>query len=286
MADELTGPESLVERAEQRTAAKRDGATVLRLRWGRLDLDTFTAAFEQTVHLCEPDARRLCFLSPGILADNADPAAASALAAALQERGEPCLVVPSAELLPLPSVTPVTHLRLTSAGVHPVAVGEEGELCPWASAAALSLAHVHGETTRVVPESTGMILEHALTATVYGGLWGLAHVPSDLPVSVETLGAQLDLIFTAPARRLRIDAHKFDFLLLGDQLQTTGEANIHDLARWFLTAAPALRTNVDAQELLATGRAALPQLSPPLFDDLGHWLLNLAHFSPPTAAGG
>jgi hypothetical protein len=278
MLEDLQDPEKLVEVAEGREVEKRDGATVIRLRWDRLDVETLTRTLLQAGHLTEPDAARLCFLSPGILADNIDPQIAPALAAALQAQGEPCLVVPAAQLLPLPPATEVSQLQLTRTALHPMVAGAPVEECRWSSAPSLALAHIHALGTKTIPEPMLGVIDHALTAfvTPFGGLVG--EVPATMQVPTESLTAYLDLAFTNPDRRYRIRSDRFDFSLLHEQLQPTAEANIHDLARWFLSVAPQVRTNVDAARLLATNQAPLPQLSVAQFDDLTHWLVNLAHF--------
>ena len=278
MSEDRQDPEKLVELAEGRSLEKRDGATVIRLRWGRLDLEALTQTLVKAGHLCEPDVARLCFLSPGILADNIDPAVAAALAAALQAQGEPCVVVRAAELVPLPPATVVSHVELSSTGLHPIVAGAAAEECPWQSATSLALAHIHLLGSKTIAEPTLGIIGHTLSSFV--NVWGVPveKIPMTMEVPTESLTAYLDLAFSTPVRRYRIQSDHFDFSLLGKQLQMTAEANIHDLARWFLTAAPQVRTNVDAARLLATNQAPLPQLSVPQFDDLTHWLLNLAHF--------
>ena len=61
------------------------------------------------------------------------------------------------------------------------------------------------------------------------------------------------------------------------------EANLRTLARWFLYAAPGMRTNLDREELLATGQAALSEVSEHQLHELTHWLINLVHFGKEEA---
>jgi hypothetical protein len=187
--------------AEGRTVEKRDGATVIRLQWGRFDLEALTRTLIQAGHLTEPDAARLCFLSPGILADNIDPQVAQALAAALQAQGEPCLVVPAAELLPLPPATEVSHIQLTSTALHPIVDGVAAEECPWSSATSLALAHIHLLGTKTIGEPTLGIIGHTLGSFV--NMWGVPveKIPMTMQVPTESLSAYLDLGFANPARR-------------------------------------------------------------------------------------
>jgi hypothetical protein len=286
--DRRTNPDSIVDALPDHRGEPRTGATVIRLRSGRLDLNTCPQVLREQGHLDHPDAAMLCAHGPGILADNLEPVRARDLAAALTAAGEPCFVVAAADVVDLPEAVVIASARLTHAELHLVDRKGAAYSCPWDQARTLIVAHVHQDPPS--PGGGDLLRRHRSGSEVVGEF--TLHL--DDPVYRQaTLNAAshgyLDLTFTRPLRRFRVDSQHFDFSLLGNQLQPTAEANLLNLARWFLHGAPHLRTNLDAERLLATCHAHLPQVSKRHFDDLSHWLLNLVRFGksplPPHPPG-
>ena len=274
-------PANIVDIIEDPRTKPRTGATVIRLRTGRLDINTCPQLLVTHGKMYKPDATKVCSQGAGILADNLDPNVARALAAALEDVGEPCFVVAAAEVVPLPAAQVFTSAHLSKSELAPVDVSGKLDRCPWTQALVLSLAHVTEQVTET-KAAAGNVLSRRVT-----GLGGFATAASmatgGTAMKRETVTrsahpAFLEIVFGAPLRRYRIDGRHFDYSVLGDQLQQSSEANLRTLGRWFLWAAPWVRTNVDRDEMLATGQAPLPQLSEHQLDDLTHWLINLVHF--------
>ena len=280
MADDWQDPQRIVEAIEDPRSKPRTGATIIRLRTGRLDINVYPQLLVKQGRMYKPDATKLCSLGPGILADNLEQQVAVELAGALQAQGEPCFVVPAAELVPLSEPDAITSVRLTKAEFQPANATGKVDRCPWGEAIALAMAQVHQETTET-KAVTGSILTRRVT-----GLGGVATATSLATsggakretVTRSTTHIFIEMVFRNPWRRYRIDAQHFDYALLGDQLQPTSAANARTLARWLLHAAPQARTNVDREELMETGKTGLPELSEHQFSDLTHWLINLVHF--------
>lgn len=287
MADDFDDPQRIVEAIEDRRAKPRTGATVIRLRSGRLDINTCPQILMERAEMYKADAAMLCALGPGILADNLDPKLAAGLASALEAQGEPCFIVPASEIVPLPEPHSITSTRLTKTELQPADVMGKIDRCPWTHALTLTLAHVTVESTETKVAS-GNPLTRRLGGPGAMGTLAAASVatgPKRETVKKSSCHAFLDVTFGSPLRRYRIDANRFEYSFLGSQLQQTAEANIQTVARWFLFAAPQVRTNLDREELAEAGHLHLHQLTERQFDDLSHWLLNLARFGKTPLPG-
>ena len=265
----------------------RTGASVIRLRWGKLDVEACAPLLRRYTGLHRQDAAVACARTGGILADNIDPAQAPGLVAALQAAGEPCFAVPAAEVVPLPRAVPVLAARLSSTDLGPLDNLGRQEEAPWDKAIALVLAGVavveeKRKTVHHRAPGGGMALAGGAAFGLAGAIAGGAldrslHTEQRL-VSKTEQRVWLDVVFLHPLRRYRIESGKFDYSVLGKQRATTGAANIQTLARWFLAYAPQVRTNVDGAELAKTGKVALPQLGEKAYNETVHWLINLARF--------
>ncbi len=268
----------------------RTGASVIRLRLGRLDLETFPPLLMEHAGLLKLEAKTVCVQGGGILADNLEPARAQALAAAVQAAGEPCFVAPAGKMAPLPRAVPVHAARPHATDLGPVDQVGRQDKAPWDKAVALAMAGVGVERQeRKVSRDDSFLTRRVGTAGAMsiGGVAGVAISVSGAVARSALSGdtvqkteerVWLDLVFLHPLRRYRIDSGQFDYSLLGDQLAMTGEANVQTLARWFLHWAPQMVTNVDAAELAAKGRVRLPHLAEKPYNEMVHWLINLAKF--------
>jgi hypothetical protein len=282
MPEEATEEEEPDPRPRQRT-----GASVLRLRSGRLDVATIAPLLVQHLGMSRFEAATLCAHGSGIFVDNIDLTPAQALAEAMQQRGEPCFTVSAAELVPLPRAVPIHAAHLTAGDLGPLDTVGRQEKAPWDKAVALALAEVAvveqqrpgatGGGSRpgraVVAGAVGLGTASYLASKIGSATAGPAHTTSKPAQRV-----WLDLVFLHPLRRYRIDSSQFDYSVLGKQLATTGAANIQTLARWFLTYAPQMRTNLNAKALQRLGQVPLARMNAKTLNETVHWLLNLARF--------
>lgn len=280
MGEDPSDPNFILDAIEDPRLKPRTGATVIRLRAGRLDINTCPEILIERGHMYKPDATKLCSQGPGVLLDNIDQKVATELTAALAEVEEPCFVVPAAEILRLPPVAALPTLRMTKTELQASDVKGKVHCCPWPQAVVLSLAHVELESTETRVVRRSILNARIAGAGGIGGVVGAAtmHGSERKTETKSTSHSLLDLVFRDPWRRYRINPQHFDFSLLGDQLQPASEANLLNLARWLLYAAPQSQTNVDRERLAATSQVDLPRLSERQFEDLSYWLLNLAHF--------
>jgi hypothetical protein len=277
--------------AEEETADRREqprtGATVIRLRQGKLEVEACAPLLVRYAGLHRPDAAAVCARAGGMLADNLDPAQASALVAALQALGEPCFAVPAAEVVPLPRAVPIHAAQLSPTDLGPLDTVGRPQEAPWEKAIALVLAAVPVvEAQRKVVHHRAPLGGMALAGAVGFGLAGaVAGKALDRALGTEQRTVSktdrhvwLDVVFLHPLRRYRIESGKFDYSVLGKQLATTGANNVQTLARRFLAYAPHVRTNVNAAELHKLGSLPLPHLPEKAFNETVHWLINLARF--------
>ena len=262
----------------------RTGATVIRLRQGTLDHACFPALLCEYAGMNRADAGLVCAHGHGLLAENLAPEQAEALAAALRGAGEPCFVVPAAEVAPLPPPVPIRAARLTPTDLGPIDAHGRQEPAPWEKAIALVLAWAsvereiqevrqeHGYASPPLgrPGSRGRT-----RGALVGGYSGTELKPEER--------LRLDLVFLHPLRRYRIDSHQFDYSLLGPAARLSGETNLPALARSFVLAAPRMMTTPPARQLAEPAAARLPHLAEHGFDETVHWLINLARFGKQAA---
>lgn len=293
MADETIQQEDEVDRDGEDSHEKtRDGATIIRLRSGRLDIEVFPALLAEHAGIYRGDAAKVCARGDGIIVDNVDIDKAKALAKALQEHGEDCFVVPASSLVSLPRAKPIHAAHLTRPDLGPVDAAGNRESASWKDAIVLAMAGVRVEASETQTSPDGL-LTRRLPYVGVGGAAGIALGVMLSPggdrqtVKKSATHTFLDIVFRDPLRRYRIEARQFDYSILGKQLQASSAANIRTLARWFLHAAHHMRTHFDTDHLMATGQVRLPSLSVRQFHNLVHWLMNLVYLRDEgTAAEG
>lgn len=175
------------------------------------------------------------------------------MAAALNARGEDCLVVPAEKVRQLERPCPVHSLQFTKSGVAVRDTNDRATPLGWEELAVLAVAHVAVETSRRV--SNGNVLTRNLgmmgalggvTGAALGGAFSTGAgqktvKSSDTHQFLDFVGAEGTLYF-------RIDGRQFDYSILGEQRQAGSTANLLTLARWLLTYNPALRSNLDAAD--------------------------------------
>lgn len=250
----------------------RDGVSLVRLRTGRLNLETFAPVFVETLGLMRGDATHLCQHESGILLDNIPRPVAEQVAAALQQHGEDCFLIPAAEVVALDPPRQVHDLRFVKQGV--ILHGPEGEQAdvPFEQLAALAISHVIINETHLKQHPPGLVQ--------YLGMGATSYAPLHLSETVHTseMLHYLDLAGRDGSVYFRVDAAQVDFHMLGEQMQPTSLGNLLTLGRWMLTYASQLRTNVDVNALEHTGTTRLPMHSAHGLTQVSEWLLNLAKF--------
>lgn len=290
MYEEELPAKGIEESAPDYDARPRMGATVIRLRLGKLNLETCPPLLVQHAGMLRLEAVTACSQGGGFLADNLDPQRAQALAAALEEVDEPCFVVPAAQVVPLPRAVPVHSAHLTKTDLRPTDTVGRQESALWETAIVLALAGVATEKEERRSRRDQSVLTQRVGtagAVTMGGVAGVALSVAGSALRAATSSETahkteqrvwLDLVFLKPLRRYRIDSGQFDYSLLGKQRAMTGELNIQRLARWFLHAASQMLTNVDGEQLRQTGKVPLPHLTERVYNETVRWLINLARF--------
>jgi hypothetical protein len=260
----------------------RTGSTILRLHNTRLDLETFAPLFVRHLQAPKFEATKLCQLPSGLLLDNIEPALAEAVAQDLRTHGEDCLVVPAIKVVSLPRPHPVHAMQLSRTGLAVRSATDDWYSLRWEDLTCLAMGQAAVEQ---VKRTTKGMLTRRITAP--GSLGGdpLSTVASALAprsnVSVSKTSSQHQLLEFAslvPLACCRLDARHFDYSILGDQLQSSSTANVLTLARWLLTYAPQMKSNVDTERLKQTGTTALPNVDSHGLTEIASWLANLRQF--------
>ena len=200
-----------------------------------------------------PVARR----SWGIVAESLPAAEAEALAAALAQAGQPCVCVPTSLLEDLPPPVSATKVSFSGDGLDLIAGRENPapERLSWSRLAALCAAGLETRQTTTVTETpTGVTAGQAvrLGLTLVTGL-PLLKRRAETKRTVESRDRRLvlDILFSEPARRLRVDAHDFDYSVLGARMGYGAELNFHALLEEFVSRAPRALRGGGTRALLA-----------------------------------
>jgi len=138
----------------------RDGATLIRERSGRLELETFVPLVAQHTGLHRSEAAKVCQAGHGILVDNIETAVAQALAADLNAHDEKCFIIPAAAVIALPRAKPIHGLRLLKAELHLVDAAGHVEVVPWDKLLILAAAHVPVEKTTSTGTGGNLFTRH------------------------------------------------------------------------------------------------------------------------------
>ncbi|MDP3541462.1 MAG: hypothetical protein Q8T11_03215 [Elusimicrobiota bacterium] len=194
----------------------------------------------------------------GIVAEPSAAEDAEALAAALTAAGQPALAAPVSLLEEPPPEVVVTKAELSGDGFDVVAGrGAEVERLTW---------------THLKVVSAGAVVEGGLKPAAVPGGKG-----NTRPVSEDRRTPFIDLLFAAPARRLRIIAEGFDYAALGPKMSYSAELNFRTLAAELCARAPAALRGKGARGVLS--KAPSGALEYESFDDVQReerWLLALS----------
>ena len=233
-------------------------------------------------------APALDFVAParrawGLIAESLPAADAEALAAELTAVGQAALAAPSS-LLETPA-TPVLVAKAELSGDGFDVVSGRANAAPerlsWTRLSALCAAGLEVRTTTTVTETSPMELGEKAVRLGLTMATGIPMMGSKKEVkrTVETRDRTLtlDLLFLAPARRLRIDSRAFDYSLLGPKMGYGVEANFHALLEELAARAPGALRGKGTRALLARRPAGESQYES--LDDMEReelWLLTLA----------
>lgn len=216
----------------------------------------------------------------GIVAEPSAAEDAEALAAALTSAGLAALAVPVGLLEePAPPVT-VTKGELAGDGFDVTAgkVNAQRERLNWAHMTVLSAGAVSSMSQKTVTEGPSVGEKAArLALTMTTGLPLLGGKEKSRQVVEERRVPFIEMLFLAPARRVRILAAEFDYAALGDKMSYSAELNFRALVAALAAAAPGALRSKGARAILA--KAPSGELAYESFEDVTReerWLLALA----------
>lgn len=187
----------------------------------------------------------------GIIEQGLEPGPAGEMAQALTAAGLPATALPQILIEELPALEPAARLVAGDGGLSAGA----GLPAPWArlsfiAAAVFREISVRKITTTEGPDPAKRALGIGLSLAT-GIPMGLGK-SKEVQKSVETseVAYHADLFLAGPARRLRVDAQRFDFSCLGDSMGCHVTANFPALLAMLARRAPHAALNRGARMLL------------------------------------
>lgn len=215
----------------------------------------------------------------GIVAEPSAAEEAEALAASLSAEGQPAVAVPVSLLEEPPAPVLVTKADLAGDGFDVVAGrGAEAGRLVWTHLKVLSAGAVPEAGRRTVTEGPTLVEKTArLGVTLATGIPLPGGKERTRQVADRRRAAFIDMVFAAPARRVRIMAEGFDYTVLGARMSYSAELNFRALAGELASRAPAALRGRGARGVLA--KAPSGELDYESFDDVQReerWLSALA----------
>lgn len=218
----------------------------------------------------------------GLAARSLPAAEAESLAADLAAAGQDAVAVPASLLEDIPPPVSVTKAIFT-ADTFELVAGHENAACEslaWARLSLLCAAAVEVKTTATVTERVG---PGAGEQAVRMGLTMATGLPlmkkaTEVKREVEVRDRRLflDLVFTGPSRRVRVDAMQFDYSVLGARKGYAAELNFQMLLEDLTSHAPQAVRGRGTRAILS--RSAGGGMRYESLDELGReefWLSNL-----------
>ncbi|MDD5305374.1 MAG: hypothetical protein PHS14_19930, partial [Elusimicrobia bacterium] len=205
----------------------------------------------------------------GILAEPSSAEEAEALAAALTAAGHPAVAVPVALLEEPPAATLVTKAELSGDGFDILAgrAGAEVQRLVWTHLKVLSAGAVSETGRKTVTEGPSAGEKAVrLGATLVTGIPMMGGKTKTRQVIEERRIPFIELLFAAPARRVRILAAEFDYTVLGPKMSYSAELNFRALVSELAARAPAALRGKGARAILA--KAPSGELAYESFDDV------------------
>ena len=233
-------------------------------------------------------APALDFVAPvrrswGVIAESLPAEAAEELAAELTSGGQPALAAPSSLLEAPPPPVLVAKAEFSGDGFDVVSgrANAAPERLSWTRLSALCAAGLEVRTSKTVTETAPMEMGEKAVRLGLTMATGIPMMGSKKEVKrvVETKdrALMLDIVFLGPARRLRVDAHAFDYSLLGPKMGYGAEVNFHAFLAELAARAPGALRGKGTRAMLArrpAGESAYESI-----DDLEReerWLITLA----------
>ena len=216
----------------------------------------------------------------GILAEPSAAEDAESLAAALTAAGHAAVAVPVSLLEAPADAIQVTKADLSGDGFD-VKAGRAGaapERLVWTHLKVLSAGAVTETSSKTVTEGPSLAEKSVrLGVTLATGLPMMGGKTTTRQVNEERRTSFIELVFTAPARRVRILGGEFDYTALGVKMSYSAELNFRALTAELAARAPAALRGKGARAILA--KAPSGELSYESFEDAlreERWLLALA----------
>lgn len=211
-----------------------------------------------------PLARR-CW---GIVGEPSAAERAEELAAELGAAGLPAVAVPVSLIEEPPPALVVTKADLSGDGFDVVA-GRDGARparLVWSHLKVLSAGAVSESSTKTVREGPSAGEKAArLGASLVTGLPLMGGKGKERRVTEERRTPFIELLFSAPARRVRVLAAEFDYTALGPRMSYSAELNFRALTAELAARAPGALRGRGARALLA--KAPSGELSYDSFED-------------------
>lgn len=204
----------------------------------------------------------------GIVAEPSAAEDAEALAAALTAAGQPAVAAPVSLLEEPPPAVVVTKAELSGDGFDVLAGrGAEAGRLTWTHLKVVSAGAVVESGLKTVTEGPTLAEKSVrLGMTLATGLPLLGGKGKTRQVSEVRRTPFIDLLFAAPARRLRILAEGFDYAALGPKMSYSAELNFRALAAELCARAPSALRSKGARGVLA--KAPSGALDYESFDDV------------------
>lgn len=215
----------------------------------------------------------------GIVAEPSAAEDAEALAAALTAAGQPAIAAPVSLLEEPPPPVFVTKAELSGDGFDVLAGrGAQAERLTWTHLKVVSAGAVSESGLKTVTEGPTIAEKSVrLGMTLATGLPLLGGKGKTRQVAEVRRAPFIDLLFAAPARRLRILAEGFDYTALGPAMSYSAELNFRKLAAELCARAPSALRSRGARGVLA--KAPSGAIDYESFDDVQReerWLSALA----------
>ncbi len=260
--------------------ATRPPHAVLLRAPARFDAKAVAAVLAGRGHLSAETWLPVVRRSWGIVAEPSAAEEAEALAAELSAAGLAAVAVPIGLLEELPAAIIATKAELSGDGFDVFAgrVGAECERLVWTHLKTLSAGVVTESALKTVTEGPTLAEKSVrLGMTLATGLPLMGGKAKTRQVAEERRAPFIEMIFVAPARRIRIFAAEFDYTALGPKMSYSAELNFRALTAELAARAPGALRGRGARAVLA--KAPSGELAYESFEDVWReerWLLALA----------
>lgn len=262
------------------TAAARPPHAVLLREPARFDAKAVAALLARRSSLPAESLLPVVRRAWGVQGEPSPAEDAEALAKDLEAAGFAAAAVPVSLLEPVPAPTAVTKAALGGDGFD-VEAGKAGaarERLTWTHLKVLSAGFVTGSSTKTVVEGPSMAEKATrLGLTVATGLPLMGGKEKTRRVTQETRAPFVDLVFSDPARRVRVMGAEFDYAALGAKMGYSADLNFRALVAELAARAPGCLRSKGARGVLA--KAPSGELAYDSFEDVEReerWLQALA----------